>query len=330
MDAQSPTGPNITNEYTPQFYDATGVASGNGVSLSTFMKTIDKYTYSQDKINHAKLGTVDNSGVIKGNANIKGGEKVTHTHTTSIAAGNGVSAYAETDTFAKNSTEAHIGDINNTGKLSGELNQVSGDNSGYKSIHMLSRGISTASGNGVSSYAKIRNAQTKKAASTIGDIANKGKITGSAKIKAGNGSGDMTIAAKGSGNGVSSYLYADSISKQEPISKAGIGNVTNDGIITGHLETRAGINTGEHEVSAPNSLQEEVRLVVTDKNNFGSFNRPDVLPKAPSSVGSPSWNHTINNYTAISEIRASGNGISAYKGNPVDGQNKSRKTGHCG
>ncbi len=277
---------------TLQFYGATAASSGNGAALSTFIKTIDKYTFSQDRKNNATLGKVDNSGTIEGSANIQSGSGVTHTNTYSNAAGNGVSVNAETDKFAKSSTRATIGNVDNSGKIIGNLNQVSGDNSGFKSIHVASTGNSIASGNGISSFAEIHNAQTKQALATVGDITNTGKITGSALVKSGNGSGDLNIRVKGSGNGMSSYLIADSISKREPTTKAGIGAIANDGMITGHLETHAGITTGSAKNGDENSIpKEEVRLVITtsDVIDMGDGNDSLVLggknpDKAPIKV----------------------------------------------
>ncbi len=319
IDVQAAKGENITNQYTPQFYNASAASSGNGVALSTFIKTIDKFTFSEDRKNNATLGKVDNSGVISGAAKIKSGTGVTHTNTYSNAAGNGVSVNAETDKFAKSSTRAKIGNVDNSGEIIGDVSQISGDNSGFKSIHVASTGNSVASGNGISSFAEIHNVQTKRAEATVGDITNKGKISGSASVTAGNGSGDLSIKVQGSGNGVSSYLIADGLSKNDSSTKAGIGAITNDGMITGHLKTRAGVTVGSAQKGKiiPEKL---VALVITDKDNRG-FSAPTVLPRRPDEADYPSYDHTINNYKANSEIKASGNGISAFKGNRVDSLN---------
>ena len=56
------------NKFVPMFYGVTPVASGNGVSLATYVDTPDRYTFSQEKENTLYMGSLKNSGDISGEA----------------------------------------------------------------------------------------------------------------------------------------------------------------------------------------------------------------------------------------------------------------------
>ena len=256
------------SEYNPQFYAVAGLASGNGVSLTTFIDTPDSYTFSDDKKNTAALGTVTNSGTIEGDALLKGGIDASHTQTKSQGSGNGISVYTATGRRAANKTVGTIDAIENNGNITGHLQQISGDNSGYESIHMLSVAKSIGSGNGISNYSESYHGQTKKTEALIGDINNTGKISGDSYLQAGDGSGDLSVKAQNIGNGVSTYVDVGGTGTR----KTEIGNVNNKGMITGNVETRAGVTYGSAKKGQV-IPDEELKLVITTSKNYSSFKR---------------------------------------------------------
>ena len=196
--AQQLKRPLNKNSYTPQFYDVSLITSGNGVSMANYIETPDKYTYSQEKQNHVHLGSLDNSGNMRGQATLEGGTRTTHTYTKSKGSGNGVSLFASTGRFAKNATRVALDNVNNDGHISGQIRQISGNNSGYNSPHMMSGSEATGSGNGISLYSDTFNAQIPRVETRLGKINNRGSIRGDAYLKAGDGSGDLSIDARAS------------------------------------------------------------------------------------------------------------------------------------
>lgn len=196
--AQQLKRPLNKNSYTPQFYDVSLITSGNGVSMANYIETPDKYTYSQEKQNHVHLGSLDNSGNMRSQATLEGGTRTTHTYTKSKGSGNGVSLFASTGRFAKNATRVALDNVNNDGHISGQIRQISGNNSGYNSPHMMSGSEATGSGNGISLYSDTFNAQIPRVETRLGKINNRGSIRGDAYLKAGDGSGDLSIDARAS------------------------------------------------------------------------------------------------------------------------------------
>ena len=194
--AQQLKRPLNKNSYTPQFYDVSLITSGNGVSMANYIETPDKYTYSQEKQNYVHLDSLDNSGNMRGQATLEGGTRTTHTYTKSKGSGNGVSLFASTGLFAKNATRVALDNINNDGHISGQIRQISGNNSGYNSPHMMSGSEATGSGNGISLYSDTFNAQIPRVETRLGKINNRGSIRGDAYLKAGDGSGDLSIDAR--------------------------------------------------------------------------------------------------------------------------------------
>ncbi|MGX2967205.1 hypothetical protein ACWIW6_03995, partial [Ursidibacter sp. B-7004-1] len=304
-------------EYAPQFYGVGSAASGNGVSVATYIDTVDKYTYSEDKLNYAALGVVRNSGSINGKTLLEGGKGVTHTQTKARGSANGISAFAATGRFAKNSTSSQILDVDNNGQIVGTLIQKSGNNSGYKSNHLLSTAEAYGSGNGISAFTETFNGQTKQAQSLVKKVNNTGRIEGIASLEAGtNGTGDMSITASAVGNGISSYSQRGN---------AIMGEIINKGLISGSLETVAGIsaraaNEGEKIPT------EEAKLFITRKATYSS--RPNPLPEKPKEARTLTTNERLNTTDrAETTVFASGNGIStlqrnnetAYMGN-IDNQ----------
>ena len=122
------------NKFVPMFYGVTPVASGNGVSLATYVDTPDRYTFSQEKENTLYMGSLKNSGDISGEAEVRGGANVTHTYTKTKAVGNGVSLMADSGRNAKHGTTVTLGAVENSGRISGSLKQVSGNTSSNNSV----------------------------------------------------------------------------------------------------------------------------------------------------------------------------------------------------
>jgi hypothetical protein len=168
--AQQLKRPLNKNSNTPQFYDVSLITSGNGVSMANYIEAPDKYTYSQEKQNHVHLGSLDNSGNMRGQATLEGGTRTTHTYTKSKGSSNGVSLFASTGRFAKNATRVALDNVNNDGHISGQIRQISGNNSGYNSPHMMSGSEATGSGNGISLYSDTFNAQIPRVETRLGKI----------------------------------------------------------------------------------------------------------------------------------------------------------------
>ena len=300
--AQQLKRPLNKNSYTPQFYDVSLITSGNSVSMANYIETPNKYTYSQEKQNHVHLGSLDNSGNMRGQATLEGGTRTTHTYTKSKGSGNGVSLFASTGRFAKNATRVALDNVNNDGHISGQIRQISGNNSGYNSPHMMSGSEATGSGNGISLYSDTFNAQIPRVETRLGKINNRGSIRGDAYLKAGDGSGDLSIDARASGNGISVYQATGNAAL------TALGSVNNEGIIQGHIETRAGtvFSSAQRGQTIP---EERARLIVSDDKTIADYYKPNPTPEKPAAAGNDNYG-TFANFRADSDVRASGNGIS--------------------
>ncbi|WP_314262055.1 hypothetical protein [Cardiobacterium hominis] len=99
---------------------------------------------------------------------------------------------------------------------------------------MMSGSEAHGSGNGISLYSDTFNAQIPRVETRLGNITNRGSIRGDAYLKAGDGSGDLSIEARASGNGISVYQATGNAAL------TALESVNNEGIIQGHIETRAG------------------------------------------------------------------------------------------
>ena len=171
------------NKFVPMFYGVTPVASGNGVSLATYVDTPDRYTFSQEKENTLYMGSLKNSGDISGEAEVRGGANVTHTYTKTKAVGNGVSLMADSGRNAKHGTSVTLGAVENSGRISGSLKQVSGNTSSNNSVFIQGTAEALSSGNGISVLAYAENAQIPKIYASLGE-ANGNTITGLNKHRA--------------------------------------------------------------------------------------------------------------------------------------------------
>ncbi|OBX05194.1 hypothetical protein QV06_03025 [Gallibacterium genomosp. 3] len=313
-----------------QDYTMTNWASGNGVSLRTHLITQDRRTYSYEKINEAKLGNVNNNvgGRIVGDALLRSVDVKNDgstNYTRSYDTGNGISVAARTLRFAKDQTFAEIGNVNNQGNIKGHLVQISGDNQS-RALHNYSQSQAYNAGNGIglsleatqnilgtSDEYGIREAGVRL---SMGNIDNKGRIDGFADLKAGSGYGVINVEAMGVGNGISVSLKAGS--SQDYI--ASVGNINNDGVISGYLKAQAGMGGGGKtgEVLANKNLPlEEVKLILTNNSNWNQNYRVNQAPPAPEEAvsciryGRTKHSNCIQ-INAISDIKGSGNGVSIY------------------
>ena len=219
-----------------------------------------------------------------------------------ITSGNGVSLFASTGRFAKNTTRVALDNVNNDGHISGQIRQISGNNSGYNSPHMMSGSQAHGSGNGISLYSDTLNAQIPRVETRLGKINNHGSIRGDAYLKAGDGSGDLSIEARASGNGISVYQATGNASL------TALESVNNEGIIQGHIETRAGTvySSAQRGQTIP---EERARLIVSDDKTIADYYKPNPTPEKPAAAGNDNYG-SFANFHANTDVRASGNGIS--------------------
>ncbi|OBX09679.1 hypothetical protein QV09_07690 [Gallibacterium salpingitidis] len=339
------TGSKAVSDEYGQDYSLTSKASGNGVSLFTQIMTQDRRTYSYDKVTESILGNVENLGTISGNASLSGIAPVSNggstNYTRSYDSGNGISVAARTTRFSKNVTEAAIGNVVNDGRITGKLVQVSGDNTAKRGTsptninHVYSQAEAENGGNGVGVFVQVDQhvagsadedgIHSDGATLTLGDITNRGRITGYADLAAGNGydfirmGGIDATGIIGVGNGVSATMKAGSV----PSATYNIGKVNNSGVISGYLRAKAGQGVAKNGQPA----LEEVKLLITDEKTFGSYNQPEVLPKSVGGSSGPCWtaaecaNANGDTADAISTIKASGNGLSFFANRISSSQN---------
>ncbi|NOL49675.1 autotransporter outer membrane beta-barrel domain-containing protein [Pelistega europaea] len=320
-----------------QDYAMISWASGNGVSLRTNLITQDRRTYSYEKINEAKLGNVNNNvgGRIVGDALLRSVDVKNDgstNYTRSYDTGNGISVAARTLRFAKDQTFAEIGNVNNQGNIKGQLVQISGDNQS-RALHNYSQSQAYNAGNGIGlSLEATQNVlgpvdeygfrDEPGVRLSMGNIDNKGRIDGFADLMAGSGYGVINVEAMGVGNGISVSLKAGAA--QDYSMK--VGNINNDGVISGYLKAQAGMGGGgkEDAVLANKNLPlKEVELIITDDSNWNQNYRVNQAPPAPeeavSCIRYASIKHSnCIQINAISDIKGSGNGVSIYTGRASD------------
>lgn len=167
---------------------------------------------------------------------------------------------------------------------------------------MMSGSEAHGSGNGISLYSDTFNAQIPRVETRLGKIDNHGSIRGDAYLKAGDGSGDLSIHARASGNGVSVYQATGNAAL------TALESVNNEGIIQGHIETRAGtvFSSAQRGQTIP---EERARLIVSDDKTIADYYKPNPTPEKPAAAGNDNYG-TFANFRADSDVRASGNGIS--------------------
>lgn len=247
-----------------QWRTINATSTGNGISNLAYISTVDRYTYSEDKVNGSYIKSIKNSGIISGNVEATTGSRATQTTIRASVTGNGISSAAYSNNFVKSLTEAIIDKIQNRGTISGRLKAQVGNNTA-RGFHEYSNAIITGSANGVSVYSKSSNGQMKNSRAVIGELNNSGSISGNLYAKAGSGYGEVRADVKSSGNGVA--IYTESSTKKE----TKIGNIDNKGIITG----KAVIYGGKDKKAMENKTLRDKIFHVPLTNNIAGYSLPD-------------------------------------------------------
>lgn len=247
-----------------QWRTINATSTGNGISNLSYITTIDRYTYSENKVNGSYIKSVKNSGIISGNVEATTGSGATQTTIRASVTGNGISSAAYSNNFVKSLTEATIDKIENNGIISGRLKEEVGNNT-TRGFHEYSNAIITGSANGVSVYSRSSNGQMKNSRAVIGELTNSGSISGNLYAKAGSGYGEVKSDVKSSGNGVA--IYTESSTKKE----TKIGSVDNKGMITG----KAVIYGGKDKKAMEDKTLRDKIFHVPLTNNIAGYSLPD-------------------------------------------------------
>lgn len=247
-----------------QWRTINATSTGNGISNLSYITTIDRYTYSENKVNGSYIKSVKNSGIISGNVDATTGSGATQTTIRASVTGNGISSAAYSNNFVKSLTEATIDKIENNGIISGRLKAEVGNNTA-RGFHEYSNAIITGSANGISVYSRSSNGQMKNSRAVIGELTNSGSISGNLYAKAGSGYGEVKSDVKSSGNGVA--IYTESSTKKE----TKIGSVDNKGMITG----KAVIYGGKDKKAMEDKTLRDKIFHVPLTNNIAGYSLPD-------------------------------------------------------
>lgn len=247
-----------------QWRTINATSTGNGISNLAYITTIDRYTYSENKVNGSYIKSVKNSGIITGNVEATTGSGATQTTIRASVTGNGISSAAYSNNFVKSLTEATIDKIENDGTISGRLKAEVGNNTA-RGFHEYSNAIITGSANGVSVYSRSSNGQMKNSRAVIGELSNSGSISGNLYARAGSGYGEVKSDVKSSGNGVA--IYTESSTKKE----TKIGSIDNKGMITG----KAVIYGGKDKKAMEDKTLRDKIFHVPLTNNIAGYSLPD-------------------------------------------------------
>lgn len=247
-----------------QWRTINATSTGNGISNLAYITTIDRYTYSENKVNGSYIKSVKNSGIISGNVDATTGSGATQTTIRASVTGNGISSAAYSNNFVKSLTEATIDKIENNGIISGRLKAEVGNNTA-RGFHEYSNAIITGSANGVSVYSRSSNGQMKNSRAVIGELTNSGSISGNLYARAGSGYGEVKSDVKSSGNGVA--IYTESSTKKE----TKIGSIDNKGMITG----KAVIYGGKDKKAMEDKTLRDKIFHVPLTNNIAGYSLPD-------------------------------------------------------
>lgn len=238
------------------------LSSGN-----TEKSPIDKKVDEADiygKNNKFSIENVRNNGQIKGKAVLKTKEGYVKPDSiafgenkamspqwrtiNSTATGNGISNMVYLTTIDKYTWSddkeniASIGNIENNGHISGNVDATTGNFATLNNIRAL------ATGNGVSTTAYSNQFVKATTKSTLGNIKNDGEISGKLSAVVGKNTSRgiheySNADIKGSANGISVYTYANNNQVKE--TESSIGEVENTGKIVGDLYAKAGTGYGE-------------------------------------------------------------------------------------
>ena len=238
------------------------LSSGN-----TEKSPIDKKVDEADiygKNNKFAIENVRNNGQIKGKAVLKTKEGYEKPDSiafgenkamspqwrtiNSTATGNGISNMVYLTTIDKYTWSddkeniASIGNIENNGHISGNVDATTGNFATLNNIRAL------ATGNGVSTTAYSNQFVKATTKSTLGNIKNDGEISGKLSAVVGKNASRgiheySNADIKGSANGISVYTYANNNQVKE--TESSMGEVENTGKIVGDLYAKAGTGYGE-------------------------------------------------------------------------------------
>lgn len=238
------------------------LSSGN-----TEKSPIDKKVDEADiygKNNKFAIENVRNNGQIKGKAVLKTKEGYVKPDSiafgenkamspqwrtiNSTATGNGISNMVYLTTIDKYTWSddkeniASIGNIENNGYISGNVDATTGNFATLNNIRAL------ATGNGVSTTAYSNQFVKATTKSTLGNIKNDGEISGKLSAVVGKNTSRgiheySNADIKGSANGISVYTYANNNQVKE--TESSIGEVENTGKMVGDLYAKAGTGYGE-------------------------------------------------------------------------------------
>ena len=273
------------------------LSSGN-----TEKNPIDKKVDEADKYgknNKFAIENVRNNGQIKGKAILKtkdgyikpdsiafGENKAMSPQWRTInstATGNGISNMVYLTTIDKYTWSddkeniASIGNIENNGHISGNVDASTGNLATLNNIRAL------ATGNGVSTTAYSNQFVKATTKSTLGNIKNDGEISGKLSAVVGKNTSRgiheySNADIKGSANGISVYTYANNSQVKE--TESSIGEVENTGKIVGDLYAKAGTGYGElkadvvssgNGIAVYNSSNSKRTTRIESINNKGSI-----------------------------------------------------------
>ena len=249
---------------SPQWRTINATSTANGIANMAYLTTIDKYTYSEDKVNGAYIRNINNFGNISGEADAKTGSLATLNNIRAYATANGISSVAYSNNFVKSLTEATIDKVNNSGNISGKLKAEVGHNTS-RGIHEYSQAFVTGSANGISVYSRSSNGQMKNSRAVIGELSNTGSISGDLYARGGSGYGEARADIKSSGNGVA--VYTESSVKKE----TKIGSINNQGMITG----KAVVYGGKDKRAMNDKELKDKIFHVPLTNNISGFSLPE-------------------------------------------------------
>ena len=199
----------------------------------------------------------------------------------STATGNGISNMVYLTTIDKYTWSddkeniASIGNIENNGHISGNVDASTGNFATLSNIRAL------ATGNGVSTTAYSNQFVKATTKSTLGNIKNDGEISGKLSAVVGKNTSRgiheySNADIKGSANGISVYTYANNYQVKE--TESSIGEVENTGKIVGDLYAKAGTGYGElktdvvssgNGIAVYNSGNSKRTTVIESINNKG-------------------------------------------------------------
>ena len=246
------------------------LSSGN-----TEKSPIDKKVDEADiygKNNKFAIENVRNNGQIKGKAVLKTKEGYVKPDSiafgenkamspqwrtiNSTATGNGISNMVYLTTIDKYTWSddkeniASIGNIENNGHISGNVDATTGNFATLNNIRAL------ATGNGVSTTAYSNQFVKATTKSTLRNIKNDGEISGKLSAVVGKNTSRgiheySNADIKGSANGISVYTYANNNQVKE--TESSIGEVENTGKIVGDLHAKAGTGYGELKIDVVSS-----------------------------------------------------------------------------